>query len=73
MDTRPIKVLVIDSDAPASSELCGKLADAKNVSFGVEVARTISEGFELLGAARFDAAWRVSSNCKCGAPRRRSW
>ena len=55
MDTRPIKVLVIDSDAPASSELCGKLADAKNVSFGVEVAGTISEGFELLGAARFDA------------------
>ena len=55
MATRPIKVLVIDSDAPAASELCGKLADAKNVSFGVEVARTTSEGFELLGAARFDA------------------
>jgi PAS domain S-box-containing protein len=55
MTTRPIKVLVIDSDAPAASELCDKLADAKNVSFGAEVARTMSEGFELLAAVRFDA------------------
>jgi PAS domain S-box-containing protein len=55
MAARPIRVLLIDGDKQAAVELCRKLTDVRNVSFKVQIARTLSEGFELLGAARFDA------------------
>jgi signal transduction histidine kinase/DNA-binding response OmpR family regulator len=55
MTTRPLRVLLIDNDPQAAGELSRKLADVKNISFGVQVASTLSEGLGLLDADRFDA------------------
>jgi signal transduction histidine kinase len=66
MTTRPIRVLLIDGDAQAATELCRKLTDVKGVSFGTQIARTLSEGLRLLGGARFDAVF--ISNTGDGIP-----
>ena len=56
MKIRPVRVLIIDSNAADAAELCRKLASATNTSFVVQTASSLPDGLRLLGTQRFDVA-----------------